>query len=137
MSSQDSCKSPAALHHGTAADLAAELGEPVTWSPLGFLIRGCRVADETSVRAIAQKPLSGLRADAADERLAAAADLPPGRAPSLADLQEEFGPTHQITVEELCLVAIRRPHPTVQEVTTGRTPADLLAKLRAERDGAS
>src|SRR5512135_2742413 len=136
MSSQDSCKSPAALHHGTAADLAAELGEAVTWSPLGFLIRGCRIADETSVRAIAQKPLSGLRAAAADDdRLAAAADLPAGRRPSLADLQEEFGATHQITIEKLCLVAIRRPQPTVQEVTTGRTPADLLAKLRAERDG--
>jgi hypothetical protein len=38
---------------------------------------------------------------------------------------------------ELGVIAVRRPTATVQEITTGRTAAELLAKLRAERDGAS
>ena len=32
-------------------------------------------------------------------------------------------------------MAVRRPTPTVQEITTGRTTEQLLAKLRAERNG--
>ena len=42
-----------------------------------------------------------------------------------------FGDTHQITVAEFCIVAVRRPSPTVQVVTIGRTAGELLAKLRA------
>ena len=57
--------------------------------------------------------------------------------PTLADVMAEFGGEHQITVEEFCIVAVQRPHPTVQVVTIGRTAAELLAKLRAERDGTS
>lgn len=39
-------------------------------------------------------------------------------------------------VTELLLADLRiHPTATRQEVTTGRTPEELLAKLRAERDG--
>jgi hypothetical protein len=54
---------------------------------------------------------------------------------ALADALEEFGASHQIEAAEFCYVAVRRPTATRQEVTTGRTPEELLAKLRAERDG--
>ncbi len=53
---------------------------------------------------------------------------------TLADALEEFGATHQLHVEEFCIVAVRRPTPQSQEVTTGRTIAELLAKLRTEQD---
>jgi len=56
---------------------------------------------------------------------------------ALADALEEFGQTHQITVEEFCVVAVKRPTPTVQVITIGRTAEELLAKLQAERDGTS
>ena len=54
---------------------------------------------------------------------------------TLADALEEFGATHQLHVDEFCIVAVRRPTPQSQEVTTGRTVAELLAKLRAEQHG--
>jgi hypothetical protein len=57
--------------------------------------------------------------------------------PTLADVIAAFGDTHQITVEEFCIVAVRRPSPTVQVVTIGRTAGELLAKLRAGQDGTS
>ena len=57
--------------------------------------------------------------------------------PTLADVMAAFGDTHQITVEEFCIVAVRRPSPTVQVVTIGRTAGELLSKLRAGRDGTS
>lgn len=47
----------------------------------------------------------------------------------------EFGSSHQIEQAEHCIVAIKRPTPSAQEITTGRTVTELLAKLRAERDG--
>jgi len=62
---------------------------------------------------------------------------PPLPEPTLADVMAAFGDTHQITVEEFCILAIRRPSPTVQVVTIGRTAGELLAKLRAGRDGTS
>ena len=70
-----------------------------------------------------------------DRRLAAAAAdfMDPG--PTLAEALHEFGETHQITAEEFCFVAVRHPLPTALEVTTGTTVAELLAKLRKERDG--
>lgn len=54
--------------------------------------------------------------------------------PSLADVMAEFGETHEIEMMPNCVVAVRRPTPTVQEITTGRTAEQLLAKLRAERN---
>jgi hypothetical protein len=54
---------------------------------------------------------------------------------TLAGALEEFGATHQLHVDEFCIVAVRRPTPQSQEVTTGRTIVELLAKLRAEQDG--
>ncbi len=62
--------------------------------------------------------------------------LPPAEA-ALGIALEEFGASHQIEVCEGCIAAVRRPTSTVQEITTGRTAGELLAKLRAERDGAS
>ena len=70
----------------------------------------------------------------------------PRSTPALADGQEpqtlsiagalaEFGSSHQIEQAEHCIVAIKRPSPSAQEITTGRTVTELLAKLRAERDG--
>jgi len=56
---------------------------------------------------------------------------------AFADALAEFGASHQIELTDLGVIAVRRPTATVQEITTGRTPAELLAKLRAERDGAS
>jgi hypothetical protein len=56
---------------------------------------------------------------------------------ALADALAEFGASHQIELTDLGVIAVRRPTATVQEITTGRTAAELLAKLRAERDGAS
>lgn len=53
MSSPDSGNLPSDIHHQEAAALAAELGEPVTWSHQGYLVRGCYVSSETAVRAIA------------------------------------------------------------------------------------
>ena len=53
---------------------------------------------------------------------------------TLADALEEFGATHQLHVNEFCIVAVRRPTPQSQEVTTGRTVAELLTKLRTEKD---
>ena len=69
----------------------------------------------------------------------------PRSTPVLADGQEpqtlsiaaalaEFGSSHQIEQAGHCIVAIRRPTPSAQEITTGRTVTELLAKLRAERD---
>jgi hypothetical protein len=73
-------------------------------------------------------------------RGAAGISVPP-RLPSpenvLGTVLEEFGEDYQVTVEEFCVVAVRRPTPTVQVITIGRTAEELLAKLRAERDGAS
>jgi hypothetical protein len=56
---------------------------------------------------------------------------------ALADALAEFGGEYQIEAAEFCYVAVRRPTATRQEVITGRTPRELLAKLRSERDGAS
>ena len=56
---------------------------------------------------------------------------------AFADALAEFGASHQIELTDLGVIAIRRPTATMQEITTGRTAAELLAKLRAERDGAS
>ncbi|MGH3068978.1 MAG: hypothetical protein ACRDMI_10395 [Streptosporangiaceae bacterium] len=39
--------------HTLAAELTDQLGIPVTWSPLGFRIRGHDVASMEAVRAIA------------------------------------------------------------------------------------
>ena len=54
---------------------------------------------------------------------------------TLADALEEFGATHQLHVDEFCIVAVRRPTPQSQEVATGRTVAELLTKLRTEQEG--
>ena len=56
---------------------------------------------------------------------------------ALGTVLEEFGASHQIEVTGSCVIAVRRPTPTVQEITASRTPEELLIKLRAERDGAS
>jgi hypothetical protein len=58
--------------------------------------------------------------------------LPPVFAPSLADVIKKYGERWQIEAAEFCYVAVRRPTPTVQEVVTGRDPAQLAAKLAAE-----
>lgn len=71
----------------------------------------------------------------AGELLAAAARTVHEALPSLADVMAEFGETHEIEMTPDCVVAVRRPTPTVQEITTGRTTEHLLAKLRAERNG--
>ena len=54
---------------------------------------------------------------------------------SIAAALAEFGCSHQIEQAEHCIVAIKRPTPSAQEITTGRTVTELLAKLRAEQDG--
>jgi hypothetical protein len=54
---------------------------------------------------------------------------------TLAGTLEEFGATHQLHVDEFRIVAVRRPTPQSQEITTGRTVAELLTKLRVEQDG--
>ncbi|MGH3280999.1 MAG: hypothetical protein ACRDNW_17960 [Trebonia sp.] len=51
---------------------------------------------------------------------------------TLADVLREYGGRWQIEAAEFCYVAVRRPSPTVQEVVTGRDPAQLAAKLAAE-----
>jgi hypothetical protein len=66
---------------------------------------------------------------------ALAQGLPARPEPGIADVLTEFGETHQIEFAEFCVVAVRRPTPSQQEVTTGRNLTELLAKLRAERDG--
>jgi hypothetical protein len=78
---------------------------------------------------------SGAAADRATERVLAARSL---RWPdnAFAEALAEFGASHQIEVTELGVIAVRRPTATAQEITTGRTGAELLAKLRAERDAA-
>lgn len=58
--------------------------------------------------------------------------LPPVHVPTLADVISEYGGRWQIEAAEFCYVAVRRPTPTVQEVVTGRDPAQLAAKLAAE-----
>jgi hypothetical protein len=55
---------------------------------------------------------------------------------AFADALAEFGASHQIELTDLGVIAMRRPTATLQKITTGRTPAELLAKLRAEPDGA-
>lgn len=103
----------------------------MTWSHQGFCVRGYHTADATAVRAIARQPLPGSLV--VDKALAAAAEnLAASRGPTLADVLHEFGATHQIHAAEFCFVAVRRPEPSVQEVTVGRTPAELLGKLRQE-----
>jgi hypothetical protein len=62
---------------------------------------------------------------------------PPTAGNALGTVLEEFGASHQIEVTGSCVIAVRRPTPTVQEITAGGTPEELLTKLRAERDGAS
>jgi hypothetical protein len=71
----------------------------------------------------------------ADGLLVAAARTVPQAHPSLGEVMAEFGETHEIEMTPDCVVAVRRPTPTVQEITTGRTTEQLLAKLRAERNG--
>ncbi len=56
---------------------------------------------------------------------------------AFADALAGFGASHQIEVTDLGVIAVRRPTATAQEITTGRTAAELLGKLRGERDGAS
>ena len=65
----------------------------------------------------------------------AATSCPPSAENALGTVLEEFGASHQIEVTCSCLIAVRRPTPTVQEITAGRTPEELLTKLRAERNG--
>lgn len=71
-----------------------------------------------------------------DEILAEAARSVHEAMPRMTDLLAEFGQTHQIETTPDCIVAVRRPTPTAQEITTARTPEELLAKLRDERDEA-
>jgi hypothetical protein len=83
-------------------------------------------------------PMDGIPAHdpaTVDELLAAAARTVHEALPGLAEVMAEFGDTHQIEMTPDCVVAVRRPTPTLQEITTGRTVEQLLAKLRAERDG--
>ena len=47
---------PDATHHQQAAELSEELGLPVTYSSLGFRVRGQDVSTPTAVRAIAGPP---------------------------------------------------------------------------------
>jgi hypothetical protein len=79
--------------------------------------------------------ISGHDSATADDLLATAARTVHVALPGVADVMAEFGETHQIEMTPDCVVAVRRPTPTVQEITTGRTAGQLLAKLRAERDG--
>jgi hypothetical protein len=58
--------------------------------------------------------------------------LPPVFVPSLADVINKYGERWQIEAAEFCYVAVRRPTPTIQEIVTGRDPAQLAAKLAAE-----
>jgi hypothetical protein len=73
----------------------------------------------------------------ADDRLAEAARSIHEALPALNAVMAEFGQDYQIEMTPDCIVAVKRPTPTVQEITTGRTPEELLAKLRTERDGTS
>ena len=79
--------------------------------------------------------IPGYHSATADELLAAAARTVHEALPTVADVRAEFGETHQIEITPDCVVAVRRPTPTVREITTGRTVEQLLAKLRVERDG--
>lgn len=133
MSSPDSGNLPSDTHHKIAADLAAELGEPVTWSHQGYLVRGEHVSSETSVRAIAQRRPRLNAPYTLEDRQAAAADFM-GPGPTMADLLKEFGETHQIEVTSRCVIAIERPTPSQQKITVGPDIAALIAKLRRERN---
>ena len=59
------------------------------------------------------------------------------RPDDLAETLAAFGATHQIEIADDCIVAVRRPTPSgpVLDVTTGRTVAELVRKLTAERNG--
>ena len=129
MSSPDSGNLPSDIHHRIAAALAAELGEPVTWSPQGYLVRGDYVSSESAVYTIARHPR--LRGPLTTDDHAT--DFM-GPAPTMADLLKEFGETHQIEVTSYCVVAIGRPTPTAQQITVGPDVPALFAKLRRERD---
>jgi hypothetical protein len=71
----------------------------------------------------------------ADEQLAEAARTVHRQLPTFAQLLSEFGEQYQIETTAECVVAVRRPTPTAQEITTGRSAEEVLGKLRAERDG--
>ena len=51
---------------------------------------------------------------------------------SFADVLEEFSEAWQIESAYSCLVAVRRPTPTSQEIVVGQTLDMLVEKLRAE-----
>jgi hypothetical protein len=51
---------------------------------------------------------------------------------SFADVLEEFGAAWQIESAHFCMVAVRRPTPTSQEIVVGQTLDMLVEKLRAE-----
>lgn len=51
---------------------------------------------------------------------------------TIGDVLARYGDEWQIETSDFCLIAVRRPTPTAQEIVTGRDAGELAAKLAAE-----
>lgn len=64
-------------------------------------------------------------------------DSVPKAAVTIGDVLARYGHEWQIETSDFCLVAVRRPTPTAQEILTGRNVGELATKLAAEGSASS
>lgn len=51
---------------------------------------------------------------------------------TIGDVLARYGDEWDIETADFCLIAVRRPTPTAQEIVTGRDASELATKLAAE-----
>jgi hypothetical protein len=51
---------------------------------------------------------------------------------TIGDVLARYGNEWQIETSDFCLIAVRQPTPTAQEIVTGRDASELATKLAAE-----
>lgn len=51
---------------------------------------------------------------------------------TIGDVLAQYGDEWQVEQSDFCLIAVRRPTPTAQEIVTGRDARELASKLAAE-----